>query len=276
MADVTKKLETDLRVKVGQFLTGRSHGHSGRRQALLQIVSRIRAENWNAVLFGGTLRDLMIYGGTQSPRDIDIVFDGVSSDEIAALFADCIVRRTRFGGLHLQYRAWMFDMWSLADTWALKSSAKNNLNFEDLPKTTFLNVEAVAADLIPKPGRARQILSHGFFEAISERVLDINHEENPFPTLCVVRTLVTAARLRFSISRKLCAYLVHYSKLSSAEELVDVQLKHYGTCRRTAAEFQYWINFVATEYRNSGANGVMLPVPKDQQLKLFSEWTPAW
>jgi hypothetical protein len=205
----------------------------------------------------------MIYGDAQPPRDVDIVFAGVSTDQIAMLFADGLVRRTRFGGLHLRYEACMFDMWSLADTWALKTSTKSTFNFEDLPKTTFLNVEAVAVDIIPKPGKTRKILSHGFFEAISNKILDINYEENPFPTLCIVRTLETAARLRFRISPKLCSYLIHYSRLTSAEELVEVQFKHYGTCTRTASEFNTWIKFVATEYKKSGSGGVALPVPKN-------------
>jgi hypothetical protein len=143
MGDDTKKLETDLRFKVEEFLTGRHHNCSGRGQALLKIVDRIRRQNWNAVLFGGTLRDLMIYGDAEPPRDVDIVFAGVSTDQIAALFADGLVGRTRFGGLHLKYEACLFDMWSLADTWALKKSIKSTFNFEDLPKTTFLNVEAI-------------------------------------------------------------------------------------------------------------------------------------
>jgi hypothetical protein len=263
MGDDTKKLDTDLRFKVEEFLTGRHHNCSGRGQALLKIVDRIRRQNWNAVLFGGTLRDLMIYGDAEPPRDVDIVFAGVSTDQIAALFADGLVGRTRFGGLHLKYEACLFDMWSLADTWALKKSIKSTFNFEDLPKTTFLNVEAIAADIIPKPGGARKILSHGFFEAISDKLLDINYEENPFPTLCVVRTLETAARLRFRISPRLCSYVIHYSRLTSAEELVEVQVKHYGTSRRTASEFNSLIKFVAAEYKNSSAGGVTLPLPKN-------------
>jgi hypothetical protein len=143
MGDDTKKLETDLRFKVEEFLTGRHHNCSGRGQALLKIVDRIRRQNWNAVLFGGTLRDLMIYGDAEPPRDVDIVFAGVSTDQIAALFADGLVGRTRFGGLHLKYEACLFDMWSLADTWALKKSIKSTFNFEDLLKMTFLNVEAI-------------------------------------------------------------------------------------------------------------------------------------
>jgi len=270
MGNTQNKLEKDLRAKVTRFLAGGSP-----RQALLEITDRIRGRNWDAVLFGGTLRDLMLYGGSHLPRDVDIVIAGVPADQIATLFSDCIIRQTRFGGLHLRHKGWLFDVWPLADTWAFKSSNHRQFDFEDLPKTTFLNVEAVVADLTAKPGRARKIRANGFFEAITEQILDINNEENPFPTLCVVRTLITAARLQFSISRRLCKYLLHYSKTTSAEELVYVQLKHYGTCKRTAEEFHAWLEFIRVHHRSGATKRVILPVRRPQQLE-FSEWTPAW
>lgn len=270
MGNTHNKLEKDLRTRVTRFLAGGSP-----RQALLEITDRIRGRNWDAVLFGGTLRDLMLHGASQLPRDVDIVIAGVSKDQIAELFSDCIIRQTRFGGLHLQHKGWLFDVWSLTDTWAFKGSDRGQIDFEDLPKTTFLNVEAVVADLTAKPGRARKIRANGFFEAIAEQVLEINKEENPFPMLCVVRTLITAARLQFSISRRLCKYLLHHSRSTSAEELVDVQLKHYGTCTRTAEEFCTWLEFLRVHHRSGAVRGAILPVRRPHQLE-FSEWTPAW
>jgi hypothetical protein len=265
MAD-PKNLEKDLRVRVARFLAAES-SRSSCRKGLLEVVGRIRKQKWNAVLFGGALRDLMIYGSAYKPRDVDIVVAEITADRIASVFSDCVVKRTRFGGLHLQCNTWSFDIWPLADTWALRNSAKPHAEFEDLPRTTFLNVEAVATDLSTKPGRARQVRENGFFESIAEGMLDINNEENPFPTLCVVRTLITAAQLRFSMSRRLCKYLVHYGKQVSPDELVDVQLKHYGTSKKTAEEFHYWIQFVAAEYQNTGNHGLELPIPAGQQPK---------
>jgi hypothetical protein len=276
MGDTRLKLEKDLRIRVTRFLASKASHFPNRQRAIFSLTERIRKQNWEAVLFGGTLRDLMIYGGSRSPRDVDIVIAGVVADQIESLFADCVVRRTRFGGLHLQYNGWMFDVWSLNDTWALRNSGQSRWGFQDLPKTTFLNVEAVAADLIPRPGKARHIHANGFFEAVSNRVLDINYEENPFPILCVVRTLITAARLQYSISPRLCRYLLHYGRSSSPEEMVDVQIKHYGMCKRTAEEFHSWLRFVGAEHRGAGTKGLTLPVAKSRQLELFEEWTPAW
>src|SRR5882757_4862769 len=244
MADTQIRLERELRTKLTRFLSGTSGVRAAHRQALFEVFDRIKSNKWEAVLFGGTLRDLMLYGPGHSPRDIDIVISNVDADQIAASFMDCSSRRTRFGGLHLEYRGWLVDVWSLHDTWAIKNSGKFRADFDDLPRTTFLNVEAVIADLVPSRGKSRNIRDSGFFDAISQRLLDINYEENPFPTLCVVRSLITAARLRFSISRKLCKYLLHHAERVSPEELVDVQIKHYGTCTRKAEEFQFWLHAI--------------------------------
>lgn len=89
-----------------------------------------------------------------------------------------------------------------------------------MPKTTFLNVEAAAVELATVHGKSRRIYTHGFFEALADRTLEINFEENPFPALCVVRALITAARLQFLIGPKLSKYLVHYGRIFSGEELV--------------------------------------------------------
>ena len=62
-----------------------------------------------------------------------------------------------------------------------------------MPKTTFLNVEAVAVELNPRPTRSRKLYESGFFEGVATETIEINLEENPFPDLCVARSLLTAA-----------------------------------------------------------------------------------
>jgi hypothetical protein len=269
--------QQELREKVSRFL---ADDESSRRRALISMIRRIRDEKWQAVLFGGTLRDLMIYGLSKLPRDVDIVVAGPTTDELADSFRDFTSRRTRFGGLHLEFGGWMFDVWPLSETWALRHSAAGGPqdDFAALPKTTFLNVEAVAVDLAALHGKSRRIFAHGFFEALADRTLEINFEDNPFPALCVVRSLITAARLRFSIGPKLSKYLIHYGEIFSREELVQVQTSHYGSCKRTATEFDVWLRAIGDQYRagGAGARGIKLPIADEQQLELFSDWTPAW
>jgi hypothetical protein len=272
-----QRLRGELRARVGSFL---AKDESPRRRALLSTIERIRVRKWNAVLFGGTLRDLMVYGLSKPPRDVDLVIADVTTDELANVFADSMSKRTRFGGLHLRSGGWMFDVWPLSETWAFRQLGYPALrhDFASLPRTTFLNVEAVAVEVATPHGKTRRIHSHGFFEALSNRTVEINFEDNPFPALCVVRSLVTAARLQFSIGPKLSQYLVHYSRIFSAEELVQVQISHYGYSKLSATEFRVWLAAVEDQYRAGAARavGVRLPVAKSQQLELFRDRIPAW
>jgi hypothetical protein len=277
LSESGQELQRELRSRVGKFLTG---SESVRRGALDSIIDRIRERDWKAVLFGGTVRDLMVYGVSKPPRDVDIVVAGPAAEELAEVFGELVSARTRFGGLHLQSNGWMFDIWPLTDTWAFKNLGypPSLREFANLPRTTFLNVEAVAVELTTLRGKGRKVHSHGFFEALLSRTLEINCEDNPFPALCVVRALITAARLDFSIGPRLSQYLVHYGEVFSPEELVQVQISHYGWCRRTAGDFETWLNAIREqrETRTAGGNGVRLPIAHEQQLQLFGDWTPAW
>src|SRR5712692_641684 len=187
-----------LRERVSRFLNNGANW----KAPLRQVVSTIQNREWKAVLFGGVLRDLSLFGPAERPRDVDIVVDGVSQLELEKTFEEWIVRRNRFGGLHLRVDKWMIDIWNVAATWGIVE-LELIPSFNELPKTTFLNVEAIAAELTTVRGQERRLYSHGFFEAIAARVVDINLESNPFPALCVIRSLLTAARLNFEISHRL-------------------------------------------------------------------------
>ena len=152
----------------------------------------------------------MVHGAGTEPRDVDVVVDGASIEDLTKLFQDVVVRRTRFGGLHLNVRGWMVDVWPLSDTWALRELGVGSRDFQALTRTTFLNVEAVVIDLTNHRRMGRQIYSSGFFEAIRGRALDINLEENPFPELCAIRALVTASKLRYGLSKRLASYVAHH------------------------------------------------------------------
>jgi hypothetical protein len=155
------------------------------------------------------------------------VVDGASVADLAKVFHDVVVRKTRFGGLHLNVSGWLIDVWPLPETWALKELSIVGKDFESLTRTTFLNVEAVTIDLAVRRG-VRRVYSSGFFEAVKSRTLDINLEENPFPELAAVRALITASKLRYNLSKRLARYVVYYTHRTPLEQLVDIQFNHYG------------------------------------------------
>jgi|SRR5579862_85080 len=255
---------TLLRKRVSRFLAS----ESPRRAPLISLLKRIAEQRLDAVLFGGTLRDLMFYGLTKDPRDVDVVVDGASMEQLARLFSDVLVRRTRFGGLHLNTEGWMIDIWPLSDTWAMRERRAGAGDFEALTRTTFLNVEAITVGL--KIGGAhRRVYSTGFFEGHRSRVLDINLEENPFPELAAVRSLVTAAKLQYSMSKRLAMYVVHYAKRTPLEQLVSVQLHHYGTARLNEDRLNVWTKVLRRQLA-TGAD-LRVPVTRPVQLMLWPE-----
>lgn len=187
------------------------------------LVERITNNGWPAVFFGGLLRDLSVQGDQIRPRDFDIVVSGPSNDELYSAFRAVTIRRTRFGGLVLDLGPFRADVWSLQSTWAFQTDAFTNHSLYTLPRTTFLNVEAIAVDLT-----CQRIFDAGFLKAIAMREMEVNFEPNPFPELCVVRSLVTAANLSFSLGKNLVHYLLYWSSQFGMADLLSAQLSHYG------------------------------------------------
>jgi hypothetical protein len=165
----------------------------------------------------------------------------------------------------------MFDVWPLAETWALRERLVPPLGGSSLPRSTFLNVEAVATELQVSPGRPRTLHAHGFFEGILSRTLDINLEANPFPALCIVRGLITAARLGFAIGPRLAAYIECHSGRVPLEELVAVQLAHYGRIQASQEELHAWLRAVCDQHRCAPSRPVELPVTRPRQLALWGD-----
>ncbi|MBE0658726.1 MAG: hypothetical protein IH602_13620 [Bryobacteraceae bacterium] len=259
-----------LRARVGRFVRRRAHY----RTPLLEFFSTLNQREWRSVIFGGTLRDLMIRGSSEQPRDVDVVVDVPTIELLADLFQSSIRKRTRFGGLHLNVGGWPIDVWPLESTWAFRTGKVASATFESLPSTTFLNVEAVAAELWPRPGRARRIYDREFFNAVTSRTVEINFADNPFSELCVVRSLLTAARLDYALGPRLAEYIrVHGSTLKD-DDLNDIQIGHYGKIRCDGAEMKVWIQWL-TSTRDDPEMRVRLPLSRPTQLSLWDDWDPA-
>lgn len=257
--------ELILRNRVSRFLNNRAR----LKAPLIAVLRRFSERQLPAVIFGGTLRDLMVHGAGTEPRDVDVVVDGASIEDLTKLFQDVVVRRTRFGGLHLNVRGWMVDVWPLSDTWALRELGVGSRDFQALTRTTFLNVEAVVIDLTNHRRMGRQIYSSGFFEAIRGRALDINLEENPFPELCAIRALVTASKLRYGLSKRLASYVAHHVGTAPLEYSVAVQLSHYGRARLDAETLHAWLKIIREQMNTQAVIRVpreptQLPLWKDQ------------
>ena len=244
-------------------------------EPIVRTLREIRETNIQAVLFGGTLRSLLLSRLYQQrlgrPRDLDIVVAGSSLDELRERFRAIITRETRFGGLTLERRNWHFDVWPLQRTWAFLQDNTQPARFSALPFTTFFNLEAVAVDVWASPGRRRTIYSGDdqFFKGIILRTLEINREDNPFPALCVVRSLIMAWSTGFSMGPRLARYLMLHGPAISDAELEDMQRRHYGKMRCDIDTMRRWLDYIAERHTRNSRSAVALPIP--YQMKLWPE-----
>ncbi|WP_257461847.1 hypothetical protein [Archangium lipolyticum] len=262
----TGQLEELLRGRLNAFIHRTSPWH----HAIHSILRRAREHDWRVFVFGGTLRDLLTHPETATPRDLDLVVSGTTSDRLRSVFSSEVMRVTRFGGLHLNLHEQPVDIWTLDSTWAFRERLVAGCDFADLPKTTFLNVEAVVAELTEQPGRPRTVYSQGFFRGIQERQVEINLEHNPFPSLCVVRALITAQRLQFSLGPRLVRFILHHGMRTPLEELEAVQLPHYGHIRLDRHELHSLLGSMREQASTLKVRPVSLP--RKQQLERPSRW----
>jgi hypothetical protein len=246
------------------------------KRPILDTLFDLKSLNVEAVFFGGTLRSLLVSRVFERrpgrPRDIDIVVAGASLDTLREYFSKILARQTRFGGLHLRRREWQFDVWPVNGTWAFQRDAGLVPGFAALPSTTFLNLEAIAVDVWPGPGRRSRVIYSGddqFFDGIVSRTLEINREENPFPDLCVLRALVMAADLQFSIGARLAAYIVRHGEDITASHFDDLQEKHYGRLRVAGETLRRWVEGIVDLHREQ--DWMSIDLPSTRQLPLWPE-----
>ncbi len=245
-------------------------------EPIVKTLRDIREAGTPAVFFGGTLRSLLISRLFENrlgrPRDVDVVVAGTTVEKLKQRLGRNHMRETRFGGLRFERMQWQFDVWPLNRTWAFVQDEVVNPDFAALPRTTFLNLEAIAVDVWPRtPGCARRIFSGDdqFFEGILSRTLELNREENPYPALCVVRSLLLAAKLDFFIGPRLAEYLSLHGSSVSKNELDDVQRKHYGTIRYDGNTLKRWIAGITDTIHSESRSAIKLP--RTRQLRFWPD-----
>lgn len=241
------------------------------KEPIRNVIDDLRRANIHAVLFGGTLRSLLVSRIFQSrpgrPRDIDIVVSGATLSQLEEQFGDAVARRTRFGGLRLQRGIWQFDVWPVGETWAFKHAhVGGTADFAALPETTTFNMEAVAVEAWPHSG-GRQTLYSGndqFFQGILSRTIELNLAESPFPELTVVRGLIMASEARLKIGPRLAAYIGEVGPSMNEGGVERIQIGHYGHARMESRTLKDLIAMIVRRTRD-GESG-HLPITGQLQL----------
>jgi hypothetical protein len=188
------------------------------------IARKAAQRKWTAFLVGGALRDLALSHGARHPRDFDFVFCGVSRDELETEFSYLsTAQRTSLGGLRFKHPDAIIDIWPLHETFSIKQ--KSSARIQDLTKHAFLNLEAIAVEILPGKLKSRLVIENGFYDAVSQKILDINHEDNPFPEICFVKAIRTAIVFELSIGHRLIDYILR--RRWDLNALVEAQEVHY-------------------------------------------------
>ena len=266
-----QKLEDELRFRVGRFVADNSKWCSSRYKAL----RRIREFERHAFLCGGAVRDILLSDDRNSiiPRDLDIVLGYAEIENVAASFSDCTKRWNSYGGVSIQVKDWSIDMWPLQKTWAFQKKYVEGRGFSDFPKTTFLNIEAVAIQLFGKRGQRRAIYSNGFFEAILNKTIEINLKENPNPAACVVRSLSLAKKFKFAIGPKLARYIIHCADQIGLEKLLGLYQVRDRSTYLCVNELHSWIKAIEEQLRVSAEEPVRLPISDNKDYFQSELWT---
>jgi hypothetical protein len=275
--DTHREGEKRLREKLTLFLSERHTSRlpaaaQGPRLEVQHILGRIERAGARAFFFGGLLRHLLLRPIYEQPRDVDLVIDCKSNDELARLLSDLPTKVNRFGGVRVLTTI-PIDIWALRETWAFKSGFCP-VSAENLPRTTFFNVEAVVASLDLGSHHRRDVYSAGFFQGLDSKTLEVNLAANPFPALCIARAMVLATTLDFWIGRTLAEYIVRETSMLSSEELEQIQRTHYGDVRLSAKSVRMLASDIADQIESGYERIALAGSAKSQRkISLAGDWS---
>src|SRR5262249_4099494 len=129
-------------------------------------------------------------------------------------------------------------------------------------------LEAIAVDVWTQRGKPRTIYSGDdqFFDGILSQTLELNRPENPFPGLCVVRSLVLAASLNYAIGPRLAAYLTEQAPAIRGRDFDTIQREQYGKLRYDSDSLRRWLDHIIHEHARSPRQRLQLPICRQGTL----------
>lgn len=188
-----------------------------------EFVCKLSGALPDTVVFGGMLRELSLGKAKEFRSDLDLVTRH-SRAQIEDFLGDLDWVQNKFGGYRVFAQGWMYDVWSLEDTWAARAGYIRCVSFVDLLETTFFDIDSAAFHVSDR----RLIVSRRHLQAVDSKVLGINLVENPSPPAMARRAIKMAMDNELSLSRELATYVLeHYApdQPDSLESAYAVSLK---------------------------------------------------
>ncbi len=179
-----------------------------------------QVSNWGTIaVVGGAVRDWFF---DKTPRDIDLVVDCPAS--VLETLSKYKAIKNRFGGYKVSLNKIDFDIWGLDSTWAFKNNPAFSQKLETIPETVFLNLDAV----IYYPS-TKSVLDKGFSQAMESKELDTVYQPNPYPYLCVSKSLVALKKYNLKTSARLKDYIREQESRGYSQKSFNVYQKlQYG------------------------------------------------
>ncbi|WP_155833708.1 hypothetical protein [Halomonas sp. BC04] len=208
------------------------------RPKQLNVLENLWSHLPNSVIFGGMIRDFSLDLAREFHSDIDIVTLG-SSKKLESVLRPYSPTKNKFGGYRFQSHGYVYDVWSLNDTWAVKNKLIVANDFQDLCKTTFFNLDAIALDYKEKVIYTAPCFEEGLYK----KNLEINFPEHPHPSKMAKRAIYVAAKKQLSIGPDLAKYILQNIKLGANDsfylrikESLEKHVKHNPTKEFTPLE----------------------------------------
>jgi len=178
--------KTDIRKlekRLGYFL---SSSRYAKKSKILEEFVDPMMQVGRVCLFGGLIRDLMFHDASHFSSDLDFVIDVDDEVGFQKLIVQLKPTKNSFGGYRACLNGYKVDFWDVKNTWVNKNMVPVKADtLESLIETTFFNLDAAIYDL----EKRKVHMKKSFREGLSNRLLDINLEENPNPDGAAVRAI---------------------------------------------------------------------------------------
>jgi hypothetical protein len=174
----------------------------------------------DVLIFSGIIRNYFL--GLNEHRDIDIVLE--KNVDIEKIFSDYKIKRNSFGGHKIFLPHVHIDIWSLAETWAIKKQPVHAfLSKGHIPYTAFFNFSAIVFSLHDK----KFYYTKDFLRFLRDKQIDVVYQPNANYDLCVVNSIYYSEKYSLRLSPHLMGFL-YYLHDKSKKAYEDVELKHFG------------------------------------------------
>lgn len=179
-------------------------------------------------IMGGLLREYKDNNYIRELRDADFSVKIKDQEKWIQLIKKIPNTMNRFGGYKFKYNGFIIDVWNVRETWAFRNKildVSDDKFFEYLPKSVFLNIDALTYDL--SNNRWNDAI---YKQAMLQREIDVVLEDNPFVELNLLRAMILRRKYKMRYSAKIAQIILncYTSKCDFVNELLDIQFKRYG------------------------------------------------